>query len=154
VIDNFRPGTMTRFGLDYDTLAADDPGIITCSITGFGSDGPWRDRPALDIVNQAVRGIMSGAGDPDGDPVRCGVPIGALAGGLWATIAILAALNRRNRDGRGCHLEVTLMDGLLALLGYLGQLALLEQRNPPRLGNAHQSIVPYGRYATRDGELV
>jgi crotonobetainyl-CoA:carnitine CoA-transferase CaiB-like acyl-CoA transferase len=154
VIDNFRPGVVQRLGLDHETLAARKPGVITCSITGFGSTGPWSTRPSFDLVNQAMSGMMSITGEPDGPPLRTGIPIGDLAGGLWAAIAVLGALNRRATTGEGARLEVTLMDGLLGLLGYLGQLAMLSGENPPRVGNGHHSIVPYGRYATSDGELV
>jgi crotonobetainyl-CoA:carnitine CoA-transferase CaiB-like acyl-CoA transferase len=154
VVDNFRPGVTGRLGLDHDTLSRANPKVITCSITGFGSEGPWKDRPSFDLVNQAMSGIMSVTGEADGPPVKTGVPIGDLGGGLWAAIAILAALNRRAVQGEGARLEISLMDGLLGLLGYLGQLALLTKQNPPRVGSGHHSIVPYGRYATSDGELV
>jgi crotonobetainyl-CoA:carnitine CoA-transferase CaiB-like acyl-CoA transferase len=154
VVDNFRPGVMKRLGLDHETLVARNPDVITCSISGFGSEGPWSERPAFDLVTQAMSGIMSITGEPDGSPMRCGIPIGDLAGGLWSAIAILGALNRRSTTGVGAHLEIALLDGLLGLLGYLGQLAILEGKNPARVGNGHQSIVPYGRYETSDGEIV
>jgi len=154
VIENFRPGVLQRLGLGFDALCAERPNIVVCSITGFGSDGPWSERPAFDLVTQALSGLMSLTGEVDGEPMRAGIPIGDLAGGMWSAIGLLAALYAARADGKPRRVEVSMLDGLLALLGHLSQLAFLLDADPPRIGNEHHSMVPYGRFSTSDGAIV
>lgn len=154
VIENFRPGVMERLGLGFDQLAARKPDIILCSVSGFGRTGPMASKPSFDLVSQALSGVMSITGEPDNPPTKMGLPMGDLAGGLWGAIAVLAALNRRYRDPGPQHIDLSLLDGLMGLLGYLGQIALLTGKSPQRMGSDHHSVVPYGRFEVADGYLV
>ena len=154
VIENFRPGVMERLGLGFDQLKSRRPDVVLCSISGFGRTGPLRDKPSFDLVTQARSGVMSVTGEPDGPPVKVGLPIGDLSGGIWAAIAVLSALHRRDQTGEAQHVDLSLLEGLVGLLGYLGQLALLTGENPGRVGSSHHHIVPYGSFETEDGHLV
>ena len=154
VLENFRPGVMERLGLGYDDLRANNPGLIICSITGFGQSGPMSDKPSFDLVTQALSGVMSINGEPDGPPTKLGVPLGDVGGGLWAAIAVLAALQHRNTTGQGLHVDLSLLDGLVGLLGYLAEIFLVTGESPERVGSSHHNIVPYGRYPVKDGHIV
>jgi crotonobetainyl-CoA:carnitine CoA-transferase CaiB-like acyl-CoA transferase len=154
VIENFRPGVMGRLGLGFDALRERRGDVILCSISGFGAAGPLSDRPSFDLVTQARSGVMSITGEADGPPTKMGLPMGDLSGGLWGAIGILAALHRRDRTGEPQHIDLSLLDGLVALLGYLGQLALLTGKGPERVGSSHHTVVPYGRFEVKDGHLV
>lgn len=154
VLDNFRPGVMEGLGLGYETLRQINRRIIACSITGFGRTGPYRDRPAFDLVLQAMSGAMSITGEPERPPVRMGIPMGDLAGGMFAAQAISAALYARERTGEGCFIDLGLMDCLTALLTYVAQYYLAGGPVPQPAGSHHQSVVPYGVFATADGHLV
>ncbi|RMG48064.1 MAG: CoA transferase, partial [Acidobacteria bacterium] len=154
VLDNFRPGVMEELGLGYETLRRINRRIIACSITGFGKTGPYRDRPAFDLVLQAMSGAMSITGEPGRTPVRMGIPMGDLAGGMFAAQAISAALYARERTGEGCFIDLGLMDCLTALLTYVAQYYLAGGPVPRPAGSHHQSVVPYGVFATADGYLV
>lgn len=154
VIENFRPGVMDRLGLGFEALKAVKPDIVLCSISGYGQDSPLRDAPAFDLVVQARSGVMHVNGDSDRPPNKLGLPVGDLAGGLWSTIAILAALNRRTGSDRAQHIDISLFDGVMALEGYLTQLALLTGESPGRMGSDHHNVVPYGRFRAKDGYLV
>jgi formyl-CoA transferase/CoA:oxalate CoA-transferase len=159
VIENFRPGVLDRLGLGLDALRAITPDIILCSITGYGVVGPMAGSPSFDLVMQARSGVMAINGDPDRPPTKLGLPMGDLGGGLWGTIAILAALRQRDRstgDGQpeAQHVDISLLDGLLAMQGYLGQLAMLTGESPRRVGSDHHNVVPWGRFEAADGYLV
>lgn len=154
VLDNYRPGVMERLGLDYRTLREINPRIIACSISGFGQTGPYRDRPAFDLALQAVSGAMSITGEPGRTPVRMGVPMGDLAGGMYAAQAIPAALYAREQTGEGSFIDLGLMDCLASLLTYVAQYYLAGGPVPEPSGSHHQSVVPYGAFATADGYLV
>jgi crotonobetainyl-CoA:carnitine CoA-transferase CaiB-like acyl-CoA transferase len=154
VIENFRPGVMERLGLGFETLTRRKPDIILCSISGFGRTGPMAEKPSFDLVSQALSGVMSITGEPDSPPTKMGLPMGDLAGGLWGSIAVLAALNRRHRDPSPQHIDLSLLEGLMGLLGYLGQLAMITGESPKRMGSDHHSVVPYGRFEVADGYLV
>jgi crotonobetainyl-CoA:carnitine CoA-transferase CaiB-like acyl-CoA transferase len=154
VVENFRPDVMDRLGIGFDTLKARKPDMILCSISGYGRSGPLRDRPSFDLVTQARSGVMSITGEPDGPPTKLGLPMGDLGGGLWGAIGVLAALNRRHATGEAQHIDLSLLEGLVGLLGYLGQLAFMTGRSPGRVGSAHHNIVPYGRFEVADGHLV
>ncbi|MFC4950146.1 CaiB/BaiF CoA transferase family protein [Pseudonocardia sp. GCM10023141] len=154
VIENFRPGVMDRLGMGFAELKRSNPKIILCSISGFGATGLMHAQPSFDLVTQARSGVMSITGDAAGPPMKLGLPMGDLGGGLWGAIAILAALNRRQTDASPQHIDISLLEGLISLLGYLGQLALMQGESPGRVGNSHHTIVPYGVFDVADGHLA
>ena len=154
VLENFRPGVMDRLGLGYERLKALKPGIIVCSISGFGAAGSMRDKPSFDLVTQALSGVMSINGYPDGPPTKLGLPLGDIGGGMWAAIGVLAAINERNATGRGSRIDLSLLEGLMGLLGYLAEIFLVTGENPGRMGNSHHNIVPYGLMTVKDGHIV
>jgi len=154
VIENYRPGVMDRLGLGYETLAAANPGLIYCAISGFGQTGPLRDKPSFDIVLQALSGALSVNGEPGQAPTKLGIPLGDLVGGINGPIGILAALHERNRTGRGRLIDVSLLDGMLGMLGYLAQLAFFNNEDPQPQGCQHPNLVPYGRFPASDGAII
>jgi crotonobetainyl-CoA:carnitine CoA-transferase CaiB-like acyl-CoA transferase len=154
VIENFKPGTASRMGLGYDALAADNAGLIYCSLTGYGQDGPYCDRPGYDFVIQAQGGIMSITGPAEGEPYKVGVAIADITTGLFAATAILAALHERRQSGKGQAIDVALLDAQVAWLANVGQNYLVTGIAPARYGNAHPSIVPYETFPTRDGAIA
>jgi crotonobetainyl-CoA:carnitine CoA-transferase CaiB-like acyl-CoA transferase len=154
VIENFLPGVMDRFGLGYETLAALNPRLIYCSISGYGMTGPLRDRPSFDIVLQAMAGALSVNGEPGRPPVKLGIPFGDLVGGINGPMGILAALYERSVTGRGRLIDVSLLDGLIGTLGYLAQLAFFTGDDPGPQGSEHPSLVPYGVFPAQDGPIV
>jgi crotonobetainyl-CoA:carnitine CoA-transferase CaiB-like acyl-CoA transferase len=154
VVDNFRPGVMARLGLTPERLRAVRPDLVTCSLTAFGSDGPYRDLPAFDLVLQAMGGGMSITGEPGGAPARSGLPVGDLAGGAFAAMAVCAALLRRERTGAGQHVDLSLLDVQVSLLTYVAQYHLTDGVVPGPIGTAHQSVVPYQSFETADGHVV
>ena len=155
VWNNFRAGSMERLGADYDTLSKINPGIIYCSITGYGQSGPSRDRPAYDIAILAASGIISVTGEPDGRPVRPAIPIADEAGGLFAVIGVLAALSERQRTGKGKKIDVSLMDACMSLLSYPLSYYFSTGVVPKPLGNSgHLILVPYGIYKTKKGYIA
>ncbi|MFO7662042.1 MAG: CaiB/BaiF CoA-transferase family protein [Chloroflexota bacterium] len=153
VIENFMPGTAATLGLDYESLAAAQPGLIYCSITGYGQTGPYRDRPGYDFIVQAEGGIMSITGPADGEPHKVGVAIVDISAGLFATTAILAALHHRDNTGRGQYIDVALFD---TQIGWLANVAhnFFAGEAPSRYGNAHPNIVPYETFPTTDGFIA
>jgi crotonobetainyl-CoA:carnitine CoA-transferase CaiB-like acyl-CoA transferase len=154
VVDNFRYGVMQRLGITAEALQSVKPELVTCSLTAFGSDGPYRDLPAFDLIVQAMGGGMSITGEPGGKPVRSGIPIGDLGGGLFAALAVCAALVKRFRSGRGEHIDIALLDVQVSLLTYVAQYYLTDGRVPVPIGSAHQSAVPYQAFETADGYVV
>ena len=154
VVENYRPGVMERLGLSYEVLSAINPRLIYCSISGYGQDGPLRDNPSFDIVLQAMSGALSVNGEMGGSPVKLGIPLGDLVGGINGPIAILAALHERNATGRGRQIDISLMDGLMGMLGYLAQLAFFTGEDPKLTGSQHQYLVPYGTFPASDGSIV
>jgi formyl-CoA transferase/CoA:oxalate CoA-transferase len=154
VWENFRPGVMERLGLAYATLAGVNPGLILCSISAYGQDGPYRDWPAFDLALQAMGGAMSLTGEEGGRPVRMGLPMGDLAGGMFGAFAVAGALFRRARTGQGAHLDLSLLDCQVSLLTYVAQYFWADGRVPGRMGSGHASVVPYQALATRDGHLI
>ncbi|HET9103982.1 MAG TPA: CoA transferase [Solirubrobacteraceae bacterium] len=153
VVENFRPGVMDELGLGYDALQADNPGLVYCSITGFGAGAGAR-LPGYDLLVQAVGGLMSITGDPDGAPQKVGVALVDVLAGLFASVGVLAALRHREATGEGQRVEVDLMSSLLAALVNQASGYTIAGVVPPRLGNAHPSISPYELYPTAEGELV
>jgi crotonobetainyl-CoA:carnitine CoA-transferase CaiB-like acyl-CoA transferase len=154
VIENFKPGGLAQFGLDAASLRAERPGLIVVSITGFGQTGPWADRAGYDLLIQAMGGLMSFTGQPDGPPTKVGVAVVDLMAGMYAASAALAALVRRGRTGEGAHVDVSLFDCQLAWLANQGMNALASGVAPARLGNAHPNLVPYEVFRAADGWLV
>ena len=154
VIENFRPGVMKRLGLDYATLAETNPGLVYCSISGFGANGPLRDQPSFDIVAQALSGVMSVNGEPGARPTKLGLPIGDMAGGIYGAIAILSALHERQETGQGRLIDISMLDCLLGMLGYLGQIYLVTGESPQPQGTRHPNLVPYGAFKTSDGYII
>ncbi len=154
VLENFRPGVMERLGLGYDQLSELNPRLVYASISGYGQTGPWRARPAYDAVIQAMSGLMSITGHPDGDPVRPGTSIADLAAGLYGFGAILAALRARDQTGRGSHVDIAMFDATLSLLEGAALESLAAGTVPGRVGSMHRSIAPFGAFAAKDGQLV
>ncbi len=154
LIENFRPGVMDRLGLGPDTLLALNPRLIYCAISGFGMTGPLSDKPSFDIVTQALTGVLSVNGEQGGSPVKLGLPIGDMSGGIFGAIALLSALHERTVTGCGRLIDVSLYDGTMSLLGYFAQLAFLTGRDPEPMGSAHPSVVPYGNFPARDGAII
>ncbi len=154
VIENYRPGVMDRLGLGYDALSADNPSLIYCAISGFGMTGPLRDQPSFDIVMQALSGALSVNGELGGAPVKLGIPMGDLVGGVNGPMAILAALYERSVTGKGRLIDISLLDGMIGMLGYLPQMAWFSGEDPKPQGNQHANLVPYGVFPAKDGIIV
>jgi CoA:oxalate CoA-transferase len=152
VIENNRPGVLDRLGLKADELRNENPRLIWCAITGFGQDGPYRDKPAYDMIVQALSGGMSLTGEPGGRPVRAGIPIGDIAAGMYAAIAILAALNRRNATGQGEAIDISMLDCQAAMLTYQAAYFLHSGTGPGRQGSGHDSIPVYRAFTGADGQ--
>lgn len=158
LLENYKVGDLARYGLGYEDLARINPGLIYCSVTGFGQTGPYKDRPGYDFMAQGMGGLMSITGEPDGvpggGPQRCGVPIIDLTTGMYATIAICAALANRAVTGKGQWIDVALLDTTVAYLANQGQNYLATGVSPERIGNAHPNIVPYQTFKTADGAII
>jgi crotonobetainyl-CoA:carnitine CoA-transferase CaiB-like acyl-CoA transferase len=154
LIENFRPGGLARFGLDYDTVAATNPRVVYASISGFGSGPEGRSLPGYDLIVQAISGLMSLTGDPEGEPYRAGISVFDVMAGLHATIGVLAALNSRHDTGRGQHVEVNLLSS--ALSGLVNQTSAYVAGGvvPMRMGNSHPSLFPYEPLPCADGDLI
>jgi len=151
LVDNFRAGTLDAWGLDYDALQQLRPGLIACSITGYGQTGPYRERPGYDFMVQAMGGFMSVTGPEDGEPYRAGIAMADLAAGMFAASAILAALYARRGTGQGQRIDISLLDSQVALLSYVASNYLVSGEPPRRYGNGHPNIVPYQSFRARDG---
>ena len=157
VVENFKVGGLKKYGLDYKSLAADNPRLVYCSITGFGQDGPYAHRPGYDFLIQAMGGLMSVTGAPaaeGGDPQKIGVALSDIMTGLYATIGILAALSEREQSGRGQYVDLALLDVTAATLANQASNFLVGGVVPQRLGNAHPNVVPYQVFATADGHCI
>lgn len=154
VIENFRPGTAARLGLEYGELAHQNPRLIYASISGYGQTGPSAPLPGYDAVAQAVSGMMSVTGEPDGEPVRSGTSLADVGGGMWALIGILAALHAREASGRGQLVDVSLLDGQVAWLTYVAGKYFATGVTPGRHGSAHESLTPYQVLPTADAPLM
>ncbi|WP_228242727.1 CaiB/BaiF CoA-transferase family protein [Porphyrobacter sp. GA68] len=154
LIENFLPGKLARFRLDHASLAAANPGLVYCSITGFGQTGPRAQEPGYDFVIQAMSGFMSLTGEPAGEPMKHGLAISDLFCGVYAVSAIQAALLMRQRTGRGQHIDMALFDCSVALLANQAMAYFATGRNPPRMGNEHLQVSCYGVFPVADGEVV
>jgi crotonobetainyl-CoA:carnitine CoA-transferase CaiB-like acyl-CoA transferase len=151
VVENYRPGVLDRLGLSAAAMRAERPSLVWCSISGFGQTGPYRDKPAYDMIVQALSGGMSLTGEPGGQSVRAGIPIGDLAAGMYGAIGTLAALNRRNATGRGDFVDVSMLDCQAAMLCYQGAYHLHSGTVPGRQGRGHDSIATYRAFTAGDG---
>ena len=154
VIENFKVGTLQKYNLDYDRLSKKNPGIVYCSITGFGQDGPYARRAGYDYVIQGMSGIMDLTGDPEGPPQKIGVAYADIFTGLYSVIAIQAALRAREQTGRGQHIDMALFDVMVGTLANQSMNYLASGEAPTRLGNAHPNIVPYAVFPAKDGLFV
>ena len=154
LVENFRPGTLEKQGLGYEALKALNPGLIYCSISGYGSTGPYASRPGYDFVAQAESGIMSVTGEIDGEPMRVGVPVGDVSAGMFGCMAILAALRVRDLTGKGQFIDISLLETTTSLLSNVSSNYLISGEEAQRYGNGHPNIVPYQAFRTRDGYVV
>jgi crotonobetainyl-CoA:carnitine CoA-transferase CaiB-like acyl-CoA transferase len=154
LVENFKPGDLRRYGLDYDSLRATNPRLIYCSITGFGQTGPNAHRAGYDFLVQGEAGLMSLTGTPDGPPMKAGVGIADLMCGMYAAVGILAAVQARHATGKGQHIDLALMDAQVAMLVNQGVAHLTDGQVPPRRGNDHPTIVPYGTFPASDGTFI
>ena len=154
VVQNFKTGGAEKLGLGYDALSAENPRLIYCSISGYGSEGPEASRPGYDLLVQGEAGLMALNGEAERPPLKFGLAAVDLFTGQYAAQALLAALYKRERTGKGSRVELALFDSGLALTSYYGLEALVQGMDPPRYGNAHPSIVPYGVFEAQDGPLV
>jgi crotonobetainyl-CoA:carnitine CoA-transferase CaiB-like acyl-CoA transferase len=153
LVENFRPGALQRLGFDYAALSLSHPRLIVCSISGFGQDGPRRDQPGYDAVIQAEGGLMSVTGDPAGPAFRVGVAVTDMVAGLLAAQGITLALYARERTGRGQHVDIGMLDGVISLLSYHASIHLTTGKESHRVGNRHATIAPYDTFTAADGEL-
>lgn len=154
LIENYRPGVIDRLGVSYEQLREKNPGLVWASISGFGQDGPYRDRPAYDMIVQALSGGMSLTGEPDGPPVRSGLAIGDIAAGMYAAIGISSALVQRAGNGQGRKIDISMLDCQVAMLSYQAAYHLLADVDPGRQGRAHDSIPTYRAFTTADGDVI
>lgn len=154
LVENFRPGVLARLGFDDARLQALRPSLVTCSINGFGSTGPYKDRPAFDFIAQAMSGFMSVNGHADDPPLRSGLPISDLIAGLYAAVSIAAAVPHARATGQGQRAEVSLTNGLVSLLAYIATNYFATGMAPARSGNDHPIAAPYGLFPTRDGQIA
>jgi len=154
LVENFKVGALAKYGLGYEQLAKTHPRLIYCSITGFGQTGPYAPRPGYDALIQAMGGVMSLTGEPNGSPQKVGVPVADLFAGLYGCIGILAAVNHRNNTGQGQQIDIGMLDTHVAWLANQGMNYLATGENPPRLGNQHPNIAPYQEFPTKDGYII
>jgi crotonobetainyl-CoA:carnitine CoA-transferase CaiB-like acyl-CoA transferase len=158
LLENYKFGDLARYGLAYEDLRAINPRLVYCSVTGFGQTGPYRERPGYDFMIQGMGGMMSVTGEPDGapggGPQRAGVPIADIITGMYASIAICAALAHRAESGKGQHLDLALLDSQIALLAYQNTNYFATGTPPKRIGNLHPNIVPYQPFRASDGDVI
>lgn len=154
LVENFKTGGLAKYGLGYDDLKDEFPGLIYCSITGFGNSGPYAKRPGYDVLIQGMSGFMSLTGEPDGEPMKAAVPVADLMAGMYAAVSINAALRHREVTGEGQHIDIGMLDVMVAFSTIMGMNYLATGNNPPRLGNAHPNIVPYQAFETSDGAII
>lgn len=154
VFDNFRPGILEKLGCDYETLNGLNPRIISCSISSYGATGPYKDLPGFDLVLQALSGAMSITGEEGRAPIRLGIPMGDLAGSMFAAFAISSALYQREKTGEGRRIDISLLDCLVSMLTYVAEYYFIGGEISKPIGSGHMSVVPYRAYKTKDGHIV
>lgn len=153
LVENYRPDVKARLGIDYDALSALNPRLVYASISGFGQDGPYRDRPGFDQIAQGMGGLMSITGQPDQPPLRVGIPLADISSGLFCALGVMIALLDRETTGRGCWVQTSLIEAQIAMLDYQAARWLVKGEVPVRIGNEHPLTVPTGVYATADGHI-
>jgi crotonobetainyl-CoA:carnitine CoA-transferase CaiB-like acyl-CoA transferase len=154
LIENFKVGGLAKFGLDYKSLAPDNPRLIYCSVTGYGQDGPYAPRAGYDLMAQGMGGIMSITGTPDGKPMRVGIPMSDIFTGVYSVVGVLAALAQREKTGKGAYVDTSLLDSTVGVLANQALNYLASGQVPLRTGNAHPNIVPYQEFPTADGHIM
>jgi crotonobetainyl-CoA:carnitine CoA-transferase CaiB-like acyl-CoA transferase len=154
LIENFKVGGLAKFGLDYKSLAPDNPRLIYCSVTGFGQTGPYAQRPGYDLMAQGMAGMMDLTGTPDGEPTRAGVPVSDIFTGVYSAVGILAALARREKTGKGGYVDTALVDTTVGILSNQALNYLVSGKVPHRMGNAHPNITPYQVFPVADGHII
>ncbi len=154
LVENFKTGGLKKYGLSYEDLKDEFPGLIYCSITGFGQTGPYAMRPGYDVLIQGMSGLMSLNGEPDGEPMKAAIPVADLMAGMYAAVSINAALRHREVTGLGQHIDIGMLDVMVSFTTIMGMNYLATGKNPPRLGNAHPNIVPYQAFETSDGAII
>lgn len=154
LVENFKFGGLAKYGLSYDDLKTVNPRLVYCSITGFGHTGPYAKRPGYDVLMQAMGGLMSVTGEPNGEPQKCGVPISDLMAGMYASVSICAALRSREVTGEGQAIDIGMLDTTVATTANQALNYLASGENPPRLGNEHPNIAPYQVFPTADGNII
>ena len=154
VVENFTPGVMSRFGLEYQAVKAVNPKIVYCSISGFGQDGPYQNRPAYDQIMQGLSGLMSITGEPDGEAQKVGLAITDIGAGMWSAFGIMAALRHREIAGEGQYIDVSMLDAQVAWLTYQAAYFFANGEPPKRLGAAHPTLVPYQGFMCQDGKYI
>lgn len=154
LLENFKLGGLKKFGLDYESLSAENPHLIYCSITGFGQTGPYAHRAGYDLIIQGMGGIMSVTGEPDREPMRLGVAFADVFTGVYSVVGVLAALQERERTGRGSYVDMALYDTMTSVLANQALSYLVSGKAPTRMGNAHPTVVPYQVFPTSDGHMI
>jgi crotonobetainyl-CoA:carnitine CoA-transferase CaiB-like acyl-CoA transferase len=154
LIENFKVGGLAKFGLDYKSLAPENPRLIYCSVTGYGQDGPYAPRAGYDLMVQGMGGIMSITGTPDGKPMRVGIPVSDIFTGVYSVVGILAALAQREKTGKGGYVDTALLDSTVGVLANQALNYLISSDVPQRIGNAHPNIVPYQEFPAADGHIM
>jgi crotonobetainyl-CoA:carnitine CoA-transferase CaiB-like acyl-CoA transferase len=154
LVENLKVGGLEKFGLVYESLKAENPKLVYCSVTGFGQDGPYASRAGYDFLIQGMSGIMSLTGEPDGPPQKIGVAFADVFSGLYGVIGIQGALTERNTSGLGQHIDISLLDCMTGVLANQAMNYLASGNTPKRLGNAHPNIAPYQTFATSDGDII
>ncbi|WP_290896666.1 CoA transferase [Hoeflea sp.] len=154
MIENYKVGGLAKYGLDHATLALSNPRLITCSITGFGQTGPYAHRAGYDFIAQAMGGMMSMTGEPERQPQKAGIAVADLFTGMYSAVAVLAALNRRDRTGMGAHIDLALLDTQVAVMANQALNWMVSGKVPRRAGNGHANLTPYQAFPTLDGPLV
>ena len=154
IVENFTPGAMARFGLDYETVKGVNPKIVYCSISGFGQTGPYQSRPAYDQIMQGISGIMSITGEPDGEPQKVGIAVTDIGAGMWSAFAVMTAIFHREQKGEGQYIDISMMDAQVAWLTYQAATYFANDEPPKRLGAAHPTLVPYQAFMCEDGKYI
>ncbi len=154
LIENFKVGGLAKFGLDYQSLKAECPRLIYCSVTGFGQDGPYAKRAGYDLMAQGMGGVMDLTGAADGEPTRIGIPMSDIFTGVYSVVGILAALHEREKTGKGCYVDTALVDSTVGVLSNQALNYLVSGKVPKRIGNAHANIVPYQVFPVADGHVI
>lgn len=154
LVENFKTGGLEKYGFSYEQLKDRFPSLVYCSITGFGQTGPFAKKPGYDVMIQGMSGFMSLNGEPDGPPLKAGVSIADIMTGMYAAVAVNAALRHREATSEGQHIDISMLDSMVAFSSFQGMNHLTTGENPPRMGNAHLSIVPYQSFETSDGNII